>query len=146
MPTGDRWAADNFHTDDSCWSLAEGIINGTATAVSDGSYKDQIGTSGFVLRGLHRKLSAIGNNVVSGNPAEQSSYQSELAGILGTLAVVAATCRRYDITDGSILVALDGEQALLKASSSWPLSPTDTDFDLLCDIRAKIHNLPIRLQ
>jgi hypothetical protein len=108
--------------------------------VSDGLYKDRISTSGFVLRGSHRKLSAIGNNVVPGNPTEQSSYRSELAGISGTLAVVAATCRKYDITDGSILVALDDEQALLKASSSWPLSPTDTD------IRAKIHNLLIRLQ
>jgi hypothetical protein len=113
--------------------------------VSNGSYKDNVGTSGFVLWGANRHLALIGDNVVPGNPKEQSSYRSELSGISGVLAILGAVCHKYDIHKGSIRLALDGEQALLKASSTWPLSPTDTDFDFLCDIRAKIAKLPINL-
>ena len=48
------------------------------------------------------------------------------------------------MTSGTITIALDGEQALKKSSSEWPLSPNDADFDLLTDIRAKIRKLPIK--
>lgn len=146
MHSQDRWAVDGFSTEDEGLALAEGIISGTATAVSDGSYKNGIGTSGFVLRGAMRRLGAIGDNVVPGNPCEQSSYRSELAGISGVLAVVLAICKKYDITQGCITMALDGEQAMLKARSVWPLSPTDTDFDLLTDIRSKVSKLPVSIK
>lgn len=145
-PTPDRWAADKFISEDDGFSLAMGIIQGTATAVSDGSFKGHIGTSGFVLRGVQGMLAAIGSNVVPGNPDEQSSYRSELAGISGIIAIVAATCKKYDIVKGSFKLALDGEQALLKASSNWPISPKDADFDLICDIRAKAAKLPVKIK
>jgi hypothetical protein len=80
------------------------------------------------------------------NPHQQSSYRSKLAGNSGLLALVSAVCRKYDITDGSILLALDGEQALLKASSTWPLSLQDTDFNLLCDIQRKVSKLPVTIK
>jgi hypothetical protein len=142
----DRWAVDGLVSDDEGFTLAQGIISGQATAVSDGSYKDYIGTSGFVLRGRQRQIGAVGDNVVPGNPQEQSSYRSELAGISGILAIINAVCKKFDIQAGSVLIALDGEQALLQASSTRPLSPQATDFDLLSDIRAKIRKLPITLQ
>ena len=87
----------------------------------------------------------MGTNVVPGNPEDHSSYRSELAGISGILAVTSCICKKYSVDEGQITVALDGEQALLKASSLWPLSPTDTDFDLLSDIRRKIEKLPIKI-
>ena len=142
-PELDQWSIDAFNTPDDGLSLATGIIQGKSTAVSDGSYKDHVGTSGFILRGADRQLGASGANIVPGNPEEQSSYRSELAGISGSLAIIDAVCKKYDINSGSITIALDGEQALLKSKSQWPLSPTDSDFDLLTDIRAKIAKLPI---
>ena len=124
-----------------------GIITGHATAVSNGSYKetkgDHFGTSAFVLRGANRSAGALGVNAVPGNNHEQSSYCSELSGISGSLAINSAVCDKYDITSGAITFALDGEQAMLPASSTWPLSPQDTDFDLITDIRAKIVRCPI---
>ena len=100
-----------------------GILMGTATVVSDGSFKNHIDTSAFVLRGPNRQLSVLGTNVVLGNPSEQSSNRSELAGISGSLACILAISKKYDVTSGSITLALDGEQALLKASLTFPLSP-----------------------
>ena len=144
-PPADAWATEHLHISDECKSLAAAILQGTATAISDGSYHpdSRIGTSGFILRGLNRHLSAAGANVIPGSPEEQSSYRSELGGISGVLAVVSATCDKYDLQEGCITFGLDGEQALKKAKSGWPLSPTDTDFDLLTDIRAKLKALPI---
>ena len=122
--------------------LAQGIISGQATAVNDGSYKEVLegdhqghyGTSAFVLRGANRTAGALGVNAVPGNPDEQSSYRSELAGISGSLTIITAVCDKYDITSGAITIALDGEQAMITAGSTWPLSPQETDFDLISDI------------
>ena len=141
----DKWAVDTFHSDDDGAALAMGIIQGHATAVNDGSYKNNVGTSGFILRGANRTLGAVGANAVPGNPEEQSSYRSELAGISGSLAIISAVCDKYGIVSGSITIALDGQQAMLKSRSLWPLSPGDKDFDLLTDIRAKIRKLPISI-
>jgi hypothetical protein len=94
MPAEDKWAIDTFHSDNKGFILADGIIKGVATAVSDGSYKNHIGRSGFILRGANRQIGAIGDNVVPGNPQEQSSYRSELAGISGILALWYLRCVR----------------------------------------------------
>jgi hypothetical protein len=59
---------DYFFPDDG-QTIAEGIISGSATAVSDGSFKSQFGTSGFVIRGNNRRLGAIGVDAVPGLPA-----------------------------------------------------------------------------
>ena len=146
-PSDDHWAVTRVEIPNDGIHLAMGIISGQATAVSDGSYKeeagDHYGTSAFVLRGANRSAGALGINSVPGHNHEQSSYRSELAGISGSLAIIAAVCDKYGITSGSITIALDGEQAMLNASSSWPLSPQDTDFDLLTDIRAKVAKSPI---
>ena len=88
----------------------------------------------------------MGVNVVPGNPTEQSSYWSELGGISGLIAVTSAVCDKYDITTWSIIFALDGKEALSKASSLWPLLSTDPDFDLLSDIRSKLRSLLIQVK
>ena len=90
QPPDDLWAIHTFYSPDEGQSLATAILQGCATAVSNGSYKDQLGTSGFILRGLNCTLSIAGTNIVPGNPNEQSSYHSELAGIKGSLAVVSS--------------------------------------------------------
>jgi hypothetical protein len=85
FPVNDRWAVHSFRSFDDGHSLATAILQGKATAVSDGSFKEGIGTSGFILRGCHRVLAATGSNIVPGNRQEQSSYRSELAGISGAV-------------------------------------------------------------
>ena len=60
--------------------------------------------------------------------------------------MTSAVCNKYDITTGSITFALDGKEALSKASSLWPLLSTDPDFDLLSDIRSKLRSLPVQVK
>jgi hypothetical protein len=49
LPPLDRWAVLDYFFPDDGQTVAEGIISGSATAVSDGSFKAQFGTSGFVI-------------------------------------------------------------------------------------------------
>jgi hypothetical protein len=76
---------------------------------------------------------------------DQSAYLSELAGIAGILSVVAIIIQHYDITKGSITIALDRYSALDQASAETPLRIDQPDFDILQDIRARLHNLPMKV-
>ena len=73
-------------------AIAHAISVGTVVAVSDGSYDNsrQAGSSAFILAPNKDKGSDCleGANFVTGLPDEQSSYRSELAGVLGVITCV----------------------------------------------------------
>ena len=146
--TADRWAVESVSIKDNGRSLAAAILQGKARAVSDGSFKNAMGTSSSIL--FHSRANdpnrIISVNAVPGNANEQSAYRSELAGVSGSLAITAAVCRIHDIQEGSITLGLDGQQALLAAAGDWPLNPERPDFDLITDIRTKLKKLPISVK
>ena len=124
--------------------LTQSIQNGTATAVSDGSFKDFYGTSCSVLRGStnHRIISI---NLVPGPRDIQSSYRSELAGISGNLLILQAICNKYSVSSHSITMALDNQSAIDTITQTYPLNPKQADHDLLWDIRTKLSRLPLHI-
>ncbi len=143
----DKWAIaewDCKHT--IATRVAEDIKNGTATAVSDGSFKNENGTSAFLVCAEDDSQRIIGVNAVPGACKEQSAYRSELAGISGILMVLDILCKKFQITSGAIEIGLDGQQALIAASEEWPLNIAQPDFDLLKDIRAKAKKLPLKIK
>jgi hypothetical protein len=143
-PQQDQWAiAEWDHHQADLSKLASDIKQGTATAVSDGSYKNNNGTSAFLLCAETVDNCIIGVNAVPGAPAEQSAYRSELAGVSGILLAIKILCKKFNITSGSVEIGLDGQQALEAAGGNWPLKVHQPDFDLLKDIRAKVKTLPV---
>jgi hypothetical protein len=138
LPTADQWAIKEFFSIDDGRNVAAAIIQGTAKAVSDGSFKDEFGTSAFVVIGSDNSLRVGGVNAVPGSPQEKSPYRAELVGISGVISIVKCVCEQYDIQAGTIEMGLDGEQAMKAAFEDWPLNPAQPDFDLLSDIRAKL--------
>jgi hypothetical protein len=84
-----------------------------------------------------------GDNWVPGTPTDQSAYRSELTGIAGILSIVVIIIQHYDITKGSITIALDGYSALDQSAAETLLRIDQPDFDILQDIRARLHTLPI---
>jgi hypothetical protein len=64
----------------------------------------------------------LGVNTVPRSEDTQSAYRSELAGVAGSLAILAATCSIHHITTGEATIGLDGDQALKTASGDWPLN------------------------
>ena len=72
---------------------------------------------------------AVGHNLTTGLQEDQSSYRSELAGILGALSFLNILCRQYSITAGTVTIALlDGK--LVRAELSHP-TPTPEHYDNL---------------
>jgi hypothetical protein len=134
---------------DNCQAISIAVAKGTARAISDGSYDPLThkGTSSLtIVADKHDKDPLDGDNWVTGLPTDQSAYQSELAGIVGILSAVAVIIQQYDITKGSITIALDGESALDQASAETPLKIDQADFDILQDIREQLHILPIKVK
>ncbi len=120
----DLWAVDVLIHDDDGASVAAAILDGSAYAVSDGSYKQNRGTSAFLLEGRDGETNRVtGLNEIPGAPSDQSAYRSELGGISGIIATVDCLCRFHHVSSGSINVRLDGEQTLLNASGTAPLNP-----------------------
>ncbi len=135
---GDRWAVDTLDNEDNGKAVARAIMKGSARAISDGSFKDEMGTSSTVIYGDDEMQRIISVNAVPGHRQEQSAYRSELAGIAGALAVLESVCIVHDIQQGAATIGLDGQQALIEASGDWPLEPNRANYDMLTDIREKI--------
>jgi hypothetical protein len=135
LPANSKWSIDHLDVQDNGQAFATAIIMGQATAISDGSYKDRVGTSASMLHGSSRSHVIASVNVVPGRPSEQSAYRSELSGIIGSLTTIRLVCQLHNIQSGSVTIGLDGYEAMRQSSGNWPLDPQQTDFDMLKAIR-----------
>ena len=144
LPPGSKWAVSRFDATDNGHRIAQAIRNGTAIALSDGSYKDAFGTSAIIIEAEDADHNIIAVNVVPGNPSDQNSYRSELAGIFGQITLVNAICRVHSITQGTIESGCDGSEALCKVFAAEEEASTDgSQFDLLSATRAALRKSPI---
>jgi len=125
--------------------LVQALRQGTLIAVSDGSYRDGIGTSAFILHDGIPSEALWGVNAVPGSTQSQSAYHSELAGVMGSITIIWALCKIGKIQEGSTMIALDGQQAMMHASSDHPLPCHSRSFDLLRAIHRTRKKLPVVL-
>jgi hypothetical protein len=139
-----KWSIHNFVYSDNGQELAHSIQQGFAKAVSDGSFKNQRGTSAFSLFGSTEEPLLIGWNGVPGTLTAQSAYRSELAGIAAIITAAKLLVTRFSLSHGAIKIGLDGSEALNQAGGNWPLVPAQADFDMLSDIRRRLALSPIK--
>jgi hypothetical protein len=133
---------------DNCRDISTAIQNGTARVISDGSYDPLAlqGTSSLTIVAARNDIDPLdGDNWLPGTPTDQSAYRSELVGIARILSVVAIVIQHNDITKGSITIALDDYSALDQSAAEAPLRIDQPEFDILQDIRARLHTLPIKV-
>jgi hypothetical protein len=102
LPAGSRWAVSCYDATNNGIRVAQAIQDGTAIAISNGSFKEGFGTSALVIEASDSTDNIITVNVVPGNLADQGSYRSELASIFGQITLVNALCNVHGITQGSI--------------------------------------------
>ena len=146
-PQSRVWATTKCITDDDGSGFARALANGTAIAVSDGSYKDLFGTAASILQDLTGEGRIIVVNVAPGSPDSQGAYRSELSGLYGSLCVVEQVCEEHNVSSGRVTIGCDGEEALWRSCASKDIvRPTDSDFDLIYAIRTKIANLPVEVE
>ena len=123
--------------------IVESIQSGTAIAVSDGSYKDDIGTAAMILEAPTGERLTV-SMCVPGPPQCQDAYRSELAGLLSILCIAELLVEQFAITDGSIEVGCDGQGALHRAFRDIGYAtPAGKHFDLLLVIHAKLNKSPL---
>ena len=75
-------------TTDNIDGIIQDVCNGTAVAVSDGSYKEMGGTAAWILENASGSERIIGLVNVPGTVLDQSAYRSEIAGIYGSVVMV----------------------------------------------------------
>jgi Reverse transcriptase (RNA-dependent DNA polymerase) len=132
----EKWCLECLDMSDEGISITNALKNGTAIAVSDGSYKETFGTAAFVLEGVNSNGRIVNTVIAPGNAHNQSPYRSELTGIYATMVLVQKLCKYYDISSGQIEFACDGLSALNKAFSYVALISVDEpSYDLLAAIR-----------
>ena len=112
---------DNFCIpSNDCRSNFNGLSQGTANVVSDRSFcrDSPIGPSGTSSvigapeTDYNQNLCATGTNWVTGPKGSQSSYQSDLSGVIAALTIIDVIVWMYSITKGFVTIALDGKLAL----------------------------------
>jgi hypothetical protein len=84
-PNSFSWAITEVNLDDNGFAIATALLQGTAIAVSDGSFKDNQGTSAFIIEGKSEVGRLVGVNIIPGETESQSPYHSELGGVAGVL-------------------------------------------------------------
>jgi hypothetical protein len=129
-------------------TITEIIREGRCVSVSDGSFKDQYGTSAWAIEAdsnidrctgadippeaASKNNRCKGVNIVPDAPSDQSAYRSEVAGLFGIATMVRELCGFHDITAGTVYLGCDGLFALLNC----------TDIDYV--IRAMLQQWPVK--
>jgi hypothetical protein len=135
----DQWATSSFACPNNGKNIATAMIQGTAVAVCDGSYKDNFGTAGFVLQNWDSKLNRVtGAHVTPGHPDEINPYRSELGGILAIVVVAEAIAVFHDVKTGTIELGCDCESGLTAIFVHEYDTPKQPHHDLIHEIRKKI--------
>ncbi len=139
-----KWSIKNFTASDNGEQIAQSIIDGSAVAVCDSSYKDGKGSAAWVIEGTTSEGRIRGTNFPPGPSKGQNSYRSELAGIYGILTMLTVICSTHNIQSGAITIACDNTSALQNSLDNYkPPRLTKAEFDLLYAIKKKLSDLPI---
>jgi hypothetical protein len=138
----DQWAISSLHCPENGRSIAQAIIQGTAIAVCDGSYKDQFGTAGFVIQHKSHHSShesrVLGANVTPGHPTEMDPYRAELGGIFAIVVIAEAIATLHDIQTGTIEIACDCQSGITSVFEHEYDTPKQPHHDLIHEIRHKL--------
>jgi hypothetical protein len=130
-------------------TLVQDIRNGTARAVSDGSYFSDTGTgtAAWTIESNNQLDYVTGTSIVPGPPLVQSAYRSELTGLLAILEKLRILCHHHNISSGQITISCDGITALSQSLTSNPLSqsPNTLHSDILSTSSRIAYQLPISI-
>lgn len=124
--------------------LVIAILQGSAVAVTDGSYKDHLGTAAYTFQASitdNRKITMV--MTTPGMPTDITAYLAEVGGLYGIATFLQWLHKRHDVSKGSITVGCDCKGALSKAMSSYIPKPKQPDYDLFLEIHRSRINTPV---
>jgi hypothetical protein len=144
LPASAQWAVKCCLTHGSIDNLVAAFRNGNAMAVSDGSFKLNLGTSGYILSTPDGSAYIQGVNRVSGPLKDGDSYRCELAGLYAILLIGHAIATAYNITNGKCVIACDNDAAICVFIPSFKPDPSDDCYDLVNAIYCLLKKSPIK--
>ena len=100
--------------------------------VCDGSYKAGYSTAAFQTIGDNV---IKGQNIVPGYKKDQSSYRAELGGILMSIVLTNAICKKEEIQKGLVTLGCDSEGAIKAISGTRPVTSRWNSYDILARIK-----------
>ena len=129
-----------------CDNLKQSIIQGTAVAISDGSFKDKYGTTGFIITGDSIDSAIVGATPCLGRRELHDAYRAELTGLLAMLIVLEQVCEFHQITEGKVCLSCDNDTALERCmDDEWAIKITDSNWDVIRSAKAIKQRLPIKI-
>ena len=141
-----QWVVEDVSLpEDNGVALAEAIRANQGRCMSDGSLKDLFGTSGFVSMLKDEQKNYADTNRIPGEDNDQSSYRSELVGLLANVIIHNAICRAHNITDEhEIIIGCDNESAIWTAFGDDHIAADATSSDILHAIHYQIKASPLK--
>ena len=143
-PDDNQWASTVLRRPSHMQHLIHGIRTGTAIMVTDGSFKDGLGTAAFALRGHLMDLDGVDAvNMTPGWHGEIDPYRAELGGIYGCISFANLLARQYSLSSGSITLACDCSSALIRLQQLRSPKPSTAQYDLLMACRLELAASPL---
>jgi hypothetical protein len=122
--------------------IIKALWEGSAKAISDGSYKEGYGTAAIIVVGdLGQRIQD--QVVAPGSTEDQSSFRSELTGIYTTITFVKALCEYYVITQGPLEFACNGLSALTQVFGHSIITTKDPGYDIILAARKARSKSPV---
>ena len=143
------WLFHSKYEKGSTEAIAAAIREGSAKAISDGSYKATMarGASASFLTNATTTDYIQVTSISPGTQDLQCAYRSELLGLLASLQLIADICVEYNINKGGCAVICDGKGALLKIfhETRDTLKLKTPHSDLISACVSLIEAIPVRL-
>ena len=139
------WFMNSIQSSVSTDRLLYHILQGTALAVSDGSFLPlyKVGSCSWIISTPDGKEYIKGGGLIPGSSDHQSAYRSELGGQLGLASIISNIILPPSLNT-KMTVACDGLAALQKVNISLPnISSRSTDCDLISIINHLWKESPI---
>ena len=140
-----NWAVKHLQCSDNGANIAQAIRDGSLIVVSDGSLKQGLGTSAFILEAPNRQHTIRGVNKVPGPITDGNSHRCEMAGIYGALLCIKNLCTLHNITEGHIKMACDNLDAVGSLDTTYQAHPKHNNFDLTSAVAHIRRELPISI-
>jgi exonuclease III len=141
----DKWWGVIIEHPDNFDALIQGIQNHTAVCVTDGSYKDDLGTAAFVIlpdiNATEDPFTCV--NCTPGLPVDLDAYRAELGGIYGSIATVNMLASAFHVQNGGITLGCDCLSAIHTILKHSNPSPKTASYDLITAIRSLLRKSTI---
>ena len=148
LPDDTKRLLEHTQFPDNGLSIAHAIRTGTALAVTDGSYNEELnsGAAAWIIVGSDDSIKCEGRIGQYHTSETMDSYRAESLGVLAVITATEHICRYHRIKSGGLTVACDNDASLEKGiDNTKRMKTTNKYFDIFWSIDERKHRIPVTL-